>query len=1139
MKKDKPYGEVTLYSLKKTLLIMRIAIVLIMIGILQVRAGDVYSQKTRLSVDFTETELIKVLDKIEEESEFFFLYNEKLLETDRKVSVKADERLVSDILDELFSGTNVKYVILDRKIILAPDYLTETILQAIRITGTVTDAATGEPLPGVYVVLDGTNTGVVTDANGKYSIDIPDNNAVIAFSYIGYLSEKVSCEGRTVIDIALAADVQNLEEVIVVGYGTQQKASVTGSVAAIKGTDVLKGQTPDVLNSLSGQLPGVMINTRTGEPGKENIDIFIRGRSTSGSTQPLIIIDGVERPDFNRINPNDIESISVLKDASAAIYGARAANGVILVTTKRGVSGPPVFNLTYNQGFSQPTRNPKMADSYTFASVKNEGIDNDGGSASDKYTEEQLSWFKEGTRVGYTTTDWFETMIKDYTPQSRVNLSVSGGNDALNYYLSLGKMGQDGHFEHGSTRVDRYNFRSNVTVNATKYLKVGLDVSGLFNDTHLPGNPDARGIYSHISLYQPMWTLYVPGTNLPRANRDNQSLINWVSDQGGSQDEKYRAAQTKLHFELDIPWVKGLSVVGSANYDAGYNHSKYFQKPTFAYSYNLGTDTYQKVQSANWPGSAQLTERFDQTTTMTINALMKYNKLIGQHRIGAMIGYEQMQFNTNYAIAGRTDYLSTFVPELFAGSSDKTKWNSDGSAFETSRSNYFGRLNYDFAGKYLAEFIFRADGSPNFPKNKRWGYFPGFSLGWRVSDEAFMDGVDFLDNLKLRFSYGQMGNDSIPPFNYLASYSYGTGASNIFVSGGNDNQTLVPSVVPNPEITWEVAKTFNFGIDASLWNGLLGIEFDVFKTTRSNILLKRTAVVPDYTGLKLPRENYGEVENHGFEMMLSHRHKLTSDLSYSLIGNFSFARNEVKVIDEAPAAMPYQMAKGHPLGSGLFYEAIGIYSSMDEVNATPHMSGAKAGDIIYKDLSGDGNIDSRDTKRIDESYTPEIVYSFSGSMKYKNVDFSFMFQGQENATTYFSDYAHDPGEVPQPYFAVMSYSLGNFLQWRGDGRWTPDNPDGATMPRASTGNFNNNTEPSTHWMVDAGFLRLKSLEIGYSIPSKILEKVRIKGLRAYVSGYNLFLIYDQMKDLGFDPETYDFWYYPPQRTYNFGFNLTF
>jgi len=1113
---------------------MKLIIALLFMSMLTSFAGA-YSQNALVSVDIQNGPLHDLFDAIEKNTDYRIFYKSSLIDNERYINISAEQKSVSDLLSMALGKKNLTFDLVDRVIVITP---AEYEKRQNVVSGKITDATTGEPLTGVNIIIEGTNTGTVSDIKGNYSIEVTDPNAVLVFSFVGYLSEQIPVNGQSVIDVSLVPDTKTLEEIIVVGYGVQSKVTVTGAVAAVKGNELIKSQTPDVLNSLTGHLPGLMINSRTGEPGRENIDILIRGRSTTGATNPLIIIDGIERPDLSRINPNDIEDVSVLKDASAAIYGARAANGVILITTKRGTAGPAVFNFTYNQGFSQPTRNPKMADAYTFAKVFNEIIINENGNPNLLYSDEDLQLFKEGKEPGYTTTDWFETMTRKYTPQSRMNLSVSGGNELVNYYLSIGKMGQDGHFEYGTTRIDRYNMRSNITVNATKYVKVGIDLAGLFDDKHYPGNPDARGIYSHLYLYQPNWTLFWPGTEYPRPNRDGQSIINWVSDKGGHQDELYRALQSKLHFDIDIPWIKGMSVNGSASYDAGYNHTKYFKTPSYVYNYNASTNTYTRtLAGGDTPELAQLSERFDQISTLTLNTLIRYNRQLGKHKIGAMVGFEQMEYKSNYLSAGRTDFLSTSIPQMFAGSIDKQKQSNDGSANSSSRLNYFGRATYDYQGKYLAEIIFRADGSPNFPENKRWGYFPGISVGWRISEESFMKNLTFINNLKIRASYGEMGNDSIPSYQYLATYNFST--SKGYVIGGTDVLGLVQSVTPNPNITWEVAKTINIGFDASLWQGLLGIEFDIFKTKRSNILTPRHVIIQDYTGLKLPNENIGVVTNHGFELLLTHRKNLNNELSYSLSGNISFARNKVTLTDEAPAAEEYQKAKGHPIGSGLYYEAIGIYTDTNQIAQTPHMAGAQPGDIIYKDLNGDNVIDSKDRKRIDQSYTPEIMFGIMASFKYKNIDFSLMFQGQENAQTYVFDYDPNPGETPQPYFAVMSYNLGNFLQWRADGRWAPDNTEGATMPRGSSINFNNNTLPSTHWLLDAGFLRLKNLEIGYTLPKKITDKFKIKNLRAYVSGYNLLIIYDHMKDLGFDPETNDFWYYPPQRIYNFGFSLTF
>ena len=1091
------------------------------------------SENTKLNLSGQKMTLKQIFNSIEEQTDFSFFYKVEELDLNKVFDVNFKNKSVESILDNVLKGTGVFYTIKNKLIIIHKNKDKQSLLpQENTVTGQVLNSS-GESIPGVTVMVKGTTNGTITDIDGNYAIKNIPSDAILVFSFVGMKSQEIQPAEKTTIDVILRENSIGLNEVVAIGYGTQTKVTITGAVASTKGKELLKSKTPNVLNSLTGHMAGVIVNNRSGEPGKDDPTILIRGMSTTGETSPLILIDGIESSDLGRINPNDIESISVLKDASAAIYGARAANGVILVTTKSGQKGAPVFSFDYNQGFSQPTRKLKMADSYTFAKVYNEIEIGEG--RSEKYSDVDLQKFKEGKEVGYTTTDWYDEMIKPLTPQHQLNLSVSGGNDNLDYYVSLGQLGQDGMFEYGTTNVKRYNFRSKIGVKANDYIKIGLDISGRLEDKHYPGNPDTRGIFGNIFLALPEWTSFWPGTNYLRPNRGNENLINWVSDDSGSQDEIYKALETKLYFKVDIPWIKGLSVSGNANYNTGHNFIKYFDLPTYVYYYDESTDTYAEGRSGDGSDLAALYETFNQNKTLILNSQVNYAKQLGAHKIDLMAGYEQMEYDYDYLYAYRTDFPSTSLPELDAGSSDKSKQGNSGTASASSRQNYFGRATYDYAGKYMAQLIFRYDGSPNFPEEKRWGFFPGVSVGWRISEEPFMQNLNFLQNLKIRGSYGELGNDNVAAFQYLTTYAYG----NNYVLGGNNVVGLTQSSVPNPNITWEIAKSTNIGIDAMIWDGALSMEFDYFKTERSNILTKRTAVIPDYTGLVLPDENIGVVENKGIELQLTHQKRVSDKLRYSVSGNMSYARNEVVFADEAPAAEDYQLATGRPIGSQLMYDAIGIFKDQAQIDGTSHMEGAKPGDIIYRDANDDGEINSRDMIRINQTATPEIIYSLIGTINYKNWDFSIMFQGQENAKTYMTNQSEDQDDDFKPYFTVMSYGLGNFLQWRADNRWSPENTD-ATQPRASYENFNNNnTEKSTHWLMDAGFLRLKNIEIGYTLPQNLCKKAGLKGLRAYVNGNNLLFIYDHLSDIGFDSETVDFFYYPQQRTFNMGINLTF
>ena len=521
--------------------IMRLICFFMFVMLLQVSAST-YSQNTKLSLTGRNLTIEQALSQIEDQSDFSFFYNIKEVDLSKVVNLEVKNRSIEEVLNLLMEGTDMAYTINNKLIIIhkskgASGLSNFNLQQNKTVSGEVTSVQ-GEPIPGVTIVIKGTTNGTITGLDGGYTLSNVPPGATLVFSFVGMKSKEILIDGRSSIDVVLEEETIGLDEVVAIGYGTQKKVTVTGSVVSTEGNELIKTKTPNVLNSITGHLAGVIINNRSGEPGRDNPSILIRGRGTTGNTEPLILIDGVESNDLGRINPNDIESISVLKDASAAIYGARAANGVILVTTKQGEKGAPKFNFNYNQGFSQPTRKTKMADSYTFAKVYNE-IETQAG-RDPKYTDTELQKYKDGTDPNYPNTNWSDVMIKDLTPQSQANLSVSGGSDKLDYYLSLGQMSQDGNYNYGTTKVKRYNFRSNINVHVSDYFSIGFDVSGRFDDKHYPGNPDSRGIASHMFLYQPSWTLFWPETNYLRPNRDSESLVNWVSDSGGWQNENIK-----------------------------------------------------------------------------------------------------------------------------------------------------------------------------------------------------------------------------------------------------------------------------------------------------------------------------------------------------------------------------------------------------------------------------------------------------------------------------------------------------------------------------------------------------------------------------------------------------------------------
>ena len=980
------------------------------------------------------------------------------------------------------------------------------------ISGKITDSP-GAPLPGVTVVVKGTTHGTVSGADGTYS----PAEATLQFSFVGMKTQEVAVAGKTSIDVVMEEATIGLDEVVAIGYGTQKVKELTGSVATVGGELIRESQTPNILNSLAGTMAGVIVNQRAGEPGLDDPSILIRGKSTLGNNSPLVIIDGVPRDGLGRLNSNDIESITVLKDVSAAIYGARAANGVILVETRKGMEGKTTFNFIYNQGFQQDTRTPKLTDSYTFATIQNE-IETANGRPP-VYSEKELELFKKGTDPYYPNTDWYDYMTKDFTPQSRANLSVTGGSSDFRYRISFGRTHQNGHYKYGITEHEQYNLQTRIDSRITRNISFGLNIRGNLQDDTRPYV--YSDIYPHIFLYYPTWFPKWPGTDKIAPGRDNDNLINRVSDAEGSRTTKSKSVQSTFTCKITIPWIEGLYVDGSYNYDFGYNYNKNWYEPSYVWYKNEETGELYRDRSGWGADDPSLEINSTNNHMILWNAKINYEKQFNKHNVSAFVGYEQMEQKNNYLSASRTRFVSTKLHELFAGTSDKNYIFNDGNAGQFARINYFGRLSYNYAQKYLAQFTARYDGSQNFPKENRFGFFPGFSLGWNISEEPFMDNVGFISYLKLKASYGKMGNDAVSAFQYLSAYGFG---SNYVINNAEVNG-LNQLNVPNPNITWEESKLLNYGFESNLWSSLR-FELNIFNEKRSNILAKRSAVIPEYTGLELPDENIGIVKNKGVDLELTYLGTYR-DIKYNLSGNFSFARNRVVFTDEAPRAEEYQLATGRPMGARLLYKAIGIYSSEDEIESSPHLPGAQPGDIIYKDANNDGEINSYDMIRINETSDPEIVFGLNAGIEYKGLSLSILFQGQENANFYNGT----------NWTTSLSKGAGNYYKWRADDRWTPENTD-ATMPRSSQSR-DENTQASTQWLLDAGFLRLKNMELGYTLPQNIVEGLKIQTCRIYLSGHNLFMIYDHMKKIGYDPEATSPWYYPQQRIYNIGVEISF
>ncbi len=1013
-----------------------------------------------------------------------------------------------------------------------------TVLQnEVKVEGLITDRS-GEPLIGANVVEKGTTNGVVTNIDGKFSINVSSEDAVLSFSFIGYDTQEIKVGDKREFNIVLSENITGLDEVVVVGYGEQKKATITGSVSQVSGEEIKKISSANLTNTLAGKTAGIIANVRSGEPGADDATILIRGKGTTGSNRPLIIVDGIADREFSRLNPEDIESISVLKDASAAIYGARAANGVILVTTKRGNKGDITVNYNGNYSVSQPTRIPEMLNSFQYATYVNEY--DRGHGLSETYSQDALQKLQDGSDpVNYANTDWWPSVAKDWAGKTQHSISISGGTEKVQFYSSAQYMWQDAIYKESAQDYAQYQFTTNVDAKLSEKIRFSMDVLGR-------QEARKRGVYATDYLFgyflttNPMAAPYYEN-GLPRVGYDGvtRNAAIMVTDLPGTSNRKYNIINLKpfLHVDLDII-TEGLYAEGYAALDYSFNNGKDINHPYDLYQYNAATDEYVSQRSAT--GAISLNSWSDNSDRTTLNARLGYRNSFGKHKIDAFAAYEQFKYNYNNVSAYRTNYLSTAIMQIFAGSDDPEDWGTGGYAGVSARQNYFGRVNYSYNDKYLAEITMRYDGSMNFPPDKRWGFFPAFSAGWVMSEEAFFSPLKSVVNFfKLKGSWGMMGNDNIAAFQFLSNYGFistdsagGNHAASGVLFGESVQKGLFEKVTANPDITWETAKTTNIGASAQFLDGKFNLDFDYFSSKRSDILLTRNASIPDYAGLVLPAENIGKVKSSGIEVVAGYQGNY-NDFKWNITGNFTYAHNEMVYIDEAESTPEWQRGTGHPIDALVLYDALGIYQTQEEVDNSVHIDGAKPGDLIYRDTNDDGQITYDDAIRVNQSATPKIIYGLTLNGSWKGLDMNIFFQGQAQAKI-----------LVQPTMNMMT----DFYEDRWIDTNTAEENANARWPRAlikQTYGDDFNGRASTWWMRDAAFLRLKSVELGYTLPQAFAHKIGLEKLRIYVNGNNLFTM-DKIKI--FDPEisvnadnyqANGLTAYPLQRMITTGINLSF
>jgi TonB-linked SusC/RagA family outer membrane protein len=1008
--------------------------------------------------------------------------------------------------------------------------------QKLHVTGIVNDEK-GSPAVNASVTVKGTKMGVTTDVSGAFSIDVPTAKSVLAISSTGFESQEIVVGNKTNFNVGLKTSTSQLNEVVVVGYGTTKKATLTGAVSTIRGNDIAKSPATNVSNSLVGRAPGLTAIQGSGEPGYDGSTLRIRGVNSLGNNDVLVVVDGIVGRSLERIDPNSIESVTILKDASAAIYGAQAANGVILITTKRGKLGKPEITFNINNGYNQPTKTPKMADAATYATMLNEIATYNGSPA--KYTTDEINKFADGSDPWkYPNTDWFKATLKPRSQQAAYNATISGGAENLRYFVSLGAKTQEGNYYRSATKYNQYDLRTNVDAKISKDISLSFDMSGRMEDKNYPVR-GAGSIFRMVMRGKPTLPAYWPdGTPGPDIEYgDNPVVIS--TDATGYDKDKYYTLNTNLKLNINIPWVKGLSISGTAAIDKGFDFRKTWQTPWYLYTAdfnNLDANGHPTLTKGKRGfDDARLSQYASDGLTKTYYGLINYDKKIGDnHSIKIMAGSELRKGNLEYFNAFRRFFASTAIDELNAGGAAEI--NNRGSGSNEARLNYFGRVNYAYKDKYLVEFVWREDGSYNFPANHRWGFFPGVSAGWVVSEENFFKAnVHFIDRLKIRGSMGKTGNDKIQvgpygspyTFQYLGTYAYGNivGAPYLpFVTNGStENVTSYETRVPNPNVTWEVAKQANIGFEASLLNNKLSVEFDYFNYKRSNVLAFRNASVPQSAGITLPAENIGKVSNKGYDFTVGYKDRI-NDFNYSVSINGGYAKNKIDFWDEAPGKPGYQQSTGKPMNTSTYYQAIGVFADQAAIDKIPHWSGARPGDIIFKDVNGDGKIDANDQVRNDKTNIPTFTGGINLYMQYKGFDLSILGQGATGAVNYINT---ESGEI------------GNYLQSFAEGRWTSTNTS-ASKPRTyNRGNEYWVSQGNTYFLKKTDYLRLKNLQFGYTLPKKVIQKLGIQVFRVYVSGYNLITYSPDYKD--FDPEASagSGQSYPLQRVVSAGLTLTF
>lgn len=1095
--------------LRKTIKIMKISTLLMFIGLCNISA-TVFPQSSKIDLSLQNVSLKEAFENIEKVSGYKFLYRSDLVNINSVTSIETNGSSLEKLLDKLFTNTEIRYNILnDNLVVLTP-------MQKPKVTGTVVDAISGEAIPGVNVSIEGTTIGTVTDESGKYSLELPSENSVLIFSFVGYTSQKIAYSGQENISINLSADVKSLDEIVVVGYGVQKRSSVTGAISPISGKELRKLTTSSVSSALQGQAAGVSV-VNNGGPGTDPI-VRIRGNgSITFAADPLYVIDGTPATSLASFDSRDIESVEVLKDASStAIYGSRAANGVVLITTKKGKKGEKVrINVESSYGIQNMPKKLDLLNTEQYLQYGTEFLTN-GGSALPARFSRMDEPIYEGASTTYrqTNTDWQDELFQTATISDN-SVSFSSGGEKSTYYGSVGYYKQKGIMV--GTGYERFSARFNSDHDISKVFKFGQTLAISNGDRDNENLVQGRPNIMHMIRMAP----YMP----------NEIPEGAVVDGGTKTAGGYRAVASSIDgqdaFNPVVAQKLYTNTTGTTKvFGTMYLEVKIFDflkfKTTAGLDYeNILTSINNPIFNDGFNSNPVVTIRRDHTENVTkmFSNQLTFDKKMGNHYLNVIAVQEQTPYKSRFITAGGN--LATNAVKEISG---MTNQNANGTLNENTLLSYLGRINYDFKGRYLLSVSMRADGSSKFAKGKEWGYFPSASIGWRVSEEEFMKSIDQISDLKFRLGYGELGNNG-GIGNYDSKATISTNMDYVL------NNATAPAGyyngLDNPFLQWETSKMTNVGIDLGLFNNKFTLTAEYFTKTTDNLILN----VPYGRSLgyfAAYRSNIGKMKNWGTEFQASAQIN-SGEFNSTLSANISFIKNEVEKLATAGGSIEagshqdyggYNITKteeGRAIQSFYGLETDGLFQSNEEVQNSPkqvvtlkngvpdYTKSTAAGDIKFKDQNGDGVIDNADRVFLG-SYLPKFSYGFSYGGSYKNFDFNLMFQGVYGNKIYNASRVVTEG-------MIRLFNAGTEVL----DAWTPENPN-TDIPRAVAGDPNANARTSDRFIEDGSYLRLKALTIGYSIPLKTLQSVSkgtISGLRIYVTGQNLLTF---TKYSGLDPE---------------------